>query len=904
VLIDTMKRLGLIAAACVMSVSAQAMADDVNKLNIPAGELDAALKALARQVDVEVLYTPAQVKGVHTGGVHGAYSARDAVDLLLKGTPLQVHVDATGVMVVALPVPTAWKGSQTPTGRVESSDASSRSGERLRLAEADQEAFPRAAVGANDSSAASGNSQTPQLAEIVVTATKRSESVEKVPIAIAAYSQDYLDKEDIKSFADIARVTPGVTNGYATGGVHLNPQPAIRGINSGAGASTVGVYIDETPVQIFPDSIISDNPYPKVFDLDRVEVLLGPQGTLYGAGSEGGTIRFITPEPSLTKYSSYVRSDLSISKGGDPSYEFGAAGGGPIVDGTLGFRASAWYRREGGYINRIDWYSGALLDKNGNWNDAGTARLALKWQPFEGLDVTPSIFYQKSTVNDGSTFWLAYSDPGKTRYVSANPVMSPNSDGFTLSAIKLNWDLGAVKLVNNTSFLSRQNNFLLDTTVLDLSAFNIFHGLVPPAAYQNDQTSSSLSNTQNVFTQEVRLQSNSADSRLQWVAGLFYQHSRQTWAFPEPDTVINSELAYARGPGVTVQSLYGIPLYQDTYLLYLTSGETLKEESGFGQVDFKATDKLTLTAGVRVAHHSYQQHEFAAGPLLASNGYFIDTHQADTPVTPKYGVSYQINPDNMVYASAAKGYRQGFTTPAVGAFCNADAQALGISPDERAIKPDFVWSYELGNKSRLWGGRLQVDVSAYWINWKNIQSGFTLPTCTVPTVANLGDAVSKGIDFTIDMLLTEQLQFTLAAGYADAKYTTTTEGAHNAVVRSSGQPLPIPPWQANASLQYDFTVGEHKAYARLLNQVQSHISTPLDYASAATDPAIPRPPAFDDLGARIGMSFGGWDVSLYGDNLANEHPQLTLGHNGLHGLAYTSSTLRPLTIGITGVFHY
>ena len=902
-----MKRFALIAAAWTMSVSAQAMADNLNKLNIPSGELDAALKALARQADVEVLYSPAQVRGVHTGGLRGTYSARDAVDLLLKGTSLQVHTDATGVMVVALPIPTARKSAQPSTISTGDNETSSGSMERLRLAQAGQEAFQSAsAVEASDASRGNENGQgPPRLAEIVVTATKREESLEKVPIAVAAYNQDYLDKEDVKSFADIARVTPGVTNGYATGGVHLNPQPAIRGINSGAGASTVGVYIDETPVQIFPDSIISDNPYPKVFDLDRVEILLGPQGTLFGAGSEGGTIRFITPEPSLTKYSSYVRSDLSATKGGDPSYEFGAAGGGPIVDGTLGFRASAWYRRDGGYINRIDWYTGALLDKNGNWNDEGTARLALKWQPFEGLDVTPSIFYQKSTVNDSSTYWEAYSNPGKTNFVSANPLMSPNSDEFTLSAVKLNWDLGKVKLVNNTSYLSRQNNFFLDTTTLDLSAFGIFHGLVPPAAFQNDATSSSLSNAQNVFTQEVRLQSNSADSRLQWVAGLFYQHSRQTWSFPEPDQVINSELAYVHpGTGVSIQSLFGYPLYQGQYLLYLTSGETLKEESGFGQVDFKATDKLTVTAGVRVAHHTYDQLEFAAGPLIGSNGYYIDTHQGDTPVTPKYGISYQLNPDNMVYASAAKGYRQGFTTPAVGSFCDADAAALGISPNERAIKPDFVWSYELGSKNRLWGGRLQVDFSAYWIDWKNIQSGFTLPTCTVPTVANLGDAVSKGIDFSVDMLVTEHLQFTLAAGYADAKYTSTTEGAHDAVIRSSGQPLPIPPWQANASLQYDFTFADHKAYARLLNQVQSHISTPLDFASSATDPNIPRPPAFDDLGARFGMSFGGWDISLYGDNLGNEHPELTRGHNGLTGLAYTASTLRPLTVGLTGVFRY
>jgi iron complex outermembrane recepter protein len=305
-----------------------------------------------------------------------------------------------------------------------------------------------------------------------------------------------------------------------------------------------------------------------------------------------------------------------------------------------------------------------------------------------------------------------------------------------------------------------------------------------------------------------------------------------------------------------------------------------------------------------VAHHSFDEQLFGAGPVVSSNGSTTPSHQSDTPVTPKYVVTYQIDPDNMVYGSGSKGYRQGETTAAVGSRCDADAAALGISTAQREISPDFVWSYELGSKNRLWGGRLQLDSSVYWINWKNIQSSLTLPDCNVPTVANLGDATSKGIDVALNILATEKLQFTLSMGYADAKYTSTTTGSGGAIIRSSGQPLDIPPWQAAASAQYNFSAFGRKAYARLNDQVQSHDSTPLDYASAATDPTVPRTPSYNVLGARLGTYIGGWDVSLYGTNLGNEHPELTRYRDTLTTFNYRGQTLTPLTVGITGVFRY
>src|SRR6202162_4289504 len=213
---------------------------------------------------------------------------------------------------------------------------------------------------ANDATTAEP-AATGGLEEIVVTATRREENISKVPISVTAFSQDMIDQKGIKDFQDIVRFTPGVS--IDTSGTNAI---SIRGISSSGGAGTTGVYIDDTPIQMRALGFNPDDTLPKTFDLDRVEVLRGPQGTLFGAGSEGGTVRYIMMQPSATAESTYARSELSYTQHGAPSYEAGVAHGGPIVDGTLGFRVSAWYRRDGGWIDRVDPTTGAVVDANAN----------------------------------------------------------------------------------------------------------------------------------------------------------------------------------------------------------------------------------------------------------------------------------------------------------------------------------------------------------------------------------------------------------------------------------------------------------------------------------------------------------------------------------------------------------
>src|ERR1700722_12366404 len=216
------------------------------------------------------------------------------------------------------------------------------------------------------------------LQEVTVTATRRSEEINKVPLNVTAYTPELMDDQGVRQIDDLARLTPDLQFTHTSGAAGNNSSNiAIRGVFSDVGAATTGVYVDDTPIQMRNVGYWNANAFPQIFDLERVEVLRGPQGTLFGAGAEGGAVRFITPEPGLQKYSGYVRSEIAETLAGGPSYETGAAIGGPIVDDKLGFRVSAWGRNDGGYIDRVSPDTGQTVDSNANHQQSFVGRGAL-----------------------------------------------------------------------------------------------------------------------------------------------------------------------------------------------------------------------------------------------------------------------------------------------------------------------------------------------------------------------------------------------------------------------------------------------------------------------------------------------------------------------------------------------
>jgi iron complex outermembrane recepter protein len=472
-----------------------------------------------------------------------------------------IYVLLQTALAIAVAVVPAWAASTAPDqGSVSS------------ISSGDAQATSPAASAPPVSQSAEG------LQEVLVTATRREEALQRVPISVQAITGVQLDAAGVRVMSDIERLTPSLQINQDYGGGN---EVAIRGIASNAGASTTGIYLDDTPLQVINHYLANGELFATAFDLQRVEVLRGPQGTLFGAGSEGGTVRFIQEQPSLTQYSGHARAEgdsIDVATGHSPDYEVGLAYGGPIVDDVLGFRVSAYYRHDGGYINFGPWLSArvnnpdgtgigaaatevpnaAALNDNVNWTDTKAFRAALRWQPIENLSITPSIYYQRADQGfTDNSFDLAGSNPGAGFFyvpqylpgpagstlncspqalaaagATGCPVTGPltrlhlptalnGNNQLSVSALNVQWNISAsTTFISTTSYVYTGLNNTSDTTSY-YAVTSIDPGIQPfplPGEY-----SPTFSQTYSkAVTQEFRL--NGTTKYLNWTVGVFYSH--------------------------------------------------------------------------------------------------------------------------------------------------------------------------------------------------------------------------------------------------------------------------------------------------------------------------------------------------------------------------------------------
>jgi outer membrane receptor protein involved in Fe transport len=642
-----------------------------------------------------------------------------------------------------------------------------------------------------------------------------------------------------------------------------------------------------------------------------VEVLKGPQGTLFGTGSMGGTVRFITPEPSLQDYSGYTRAETSWTKSGEPSYEMGAAGGGPIVDGTLGFRASAFYQSLGGYINREPFTGSTVTEKGINFEDTTALRGAVKWAAGDSLTITPSIYYQKQRKND-SYFWSTLSNPGETDFNSGYTLPEPVIDTFTLPALNVHWKLEGAELISNTSFFYRS---LQRDSDYSNYLFNALAGNPTPTAPVADYRALSQdADRQNSFTQEVRLQSTDAASNLQWVAGALFQSSRlyTNQYVLDPELPQLSLAAF----GAPIQDVFGEGLYQGRYSYAVDQWAKDKQTALFGQVDYSFTSYLKGTLGVRAARTTLDYNRIFSGPLacVLCNGSQETTGgstPSTTPVTPKAGLSFEPDSHSLYYVSAAKGARVGgVNNPSVSTGNAGCAGGLKV-PDTYA--PDSLWSYEIGAKNQFIDGRLRTQASIYYIDWQNVQQSVSSNSCfTESYKTNLGSANVKGFDFAIDLRAIDNLSVSLSGGYSLARYSTTSFGPPDdagvrSVIAIDGDSLGVSPWNATLSGEYEFVAWSRNGYFRVdyTYAAKDTGETPeRDPRSSVYDPGLVADPAIRLLEARLGFRISGADISIFGRNLLNQTPELGVNHDGVGDPLYYAATERPRTIGFTATYKF
>ena len=739
-------------------------------------------------------------------------------------------------------------------------------------------------------SVASDSSDDLSLQEVVVTATRREESVEKVPISIQALNQQQLSQYGIKGISDLAAMVPGLqfqANGYSLYSNYTSV--AIRGFNTIVGASTVGIYLDDTPLQgrMSPSGSVGFI-FPIVFDLDRVEVLRGPQGTLFGASAEAGAVRFITNQPSLVQSSGFSHAELAFTQDGAPSYEVGAAYGGPIINDELGFRVSAWMRQDGGYVNRVNPIDGQLVSTDANFDKKAVVKAALMLEVADHVRITPALLYQMTDVNNNAAFYDYFSNPSEGYFASGKLTPDVSAEHLIVPSVKIEAPLPFANLTFSAAYLSRGFNENGDLSTLNCA---VFGGCGSPLGigYPSspaDVSPSNLGQRLDTYTAEVRLASNRSDSFVSWVAGLYGNHRRQ---FDYQS--VNAPDAFAGPSG-------GNPIF--------AVQQTIWDDqlAAFAQADFHITSKFTATLGVR--------EEIARAKQLNINGEgaFNSGEPAriespslrETPFLPKVSLSYQFTPEDLLYTSVSKGLRVGGGNNGLPSLCGAS--------DTSTYGADYLWSYEIGSKNRFFDGRVQLDASVFHVRWSNIQSAVLL-ACGLSYTANVGTAQSDGFDLALQALLTDHLRLDLSVGYADARYLGNSYSPDGQPLAQKGDAIQAlnfvnPPWDISVAPSYSIPVGTD---AKVQLRVQYIYHSRNNRSVITQDPEapsyapldVPDPPTHL-TNLRADYITGSFDWGMYLNNVFNSRPLLGAYQDTPLSNLVTHSTFRPRALGVS--FNY
>jgi outer membrane receptor protein involved in Fe transport len=809
-----------------------------------------------------------------------------------------------------------------------------------------------AVVGALVQPVLAAQSESDTLEEVVITATRQTDTVNRVALAVTAQTQRALDQQGIQTIADLQATVPGLrlSGREASGNVTV----AIRGIRQQAAtAATTGFYVDETSLaKRAAGSFGAQNgtPVPPLFDLERVEVLRGPQGTLFGGGSEGGTIRYIQARPGLTDYSTYARAQYMGTKGGDASYEAGVAFGGPIIPDKLGFRASIFARKTGGYIDLTDYRNGNVYDADANNGKIRMGRLALTWAPTENTELTLSYLKSRDETDHlGSGYNL--SEPGRLvvdplcfniPYILSQPVGSraflvppavlpvnpgcnantgafvapgytvgpfdlerfqslalgqtPTRSEIDLGSANFQWQLNDnLNLTSVTSFTQDSStgqspqNFPITLFVHPGTAHIVTPGLptinVPTGSGFNPNVTAvpnglglgalirtNTNNRRNVFSQEVRLAS-AADSRVSYVVGAYYSNTRaRVLQYAE-----TTDLGFRQFSGLSIQQRYGVPF--NGFFSNIRESIQDVEQAAFADVTLRVTDKLRLNGGARVTYvtTSFEQSNYGPNGGTSTPGQATNRGQiSETPITPKISLQYFFTPDDLIYATAAKGFRAGGVNQVLTSA--ADGTLAGTYRLTRAVLPltyesDTVWSYELGGKTGFWDGRAQINAAIYDLEWKNVQTFLFLGD---GAVFNVPSARSRGVEVEGQLRPFRPLTLNAAVARTEAEYTSSLiipggpGSTQNLSIAVDGQKFAQPAWTVDFGARYDFTLGSlGNAYARVDYRWFDSYLTAVP-GTAQYSPDSSRVPAQKNINLRLGFEFDALDVSLFALNLTDE----------------------------------
>jgi outer membrane receptor protein involved in Fe transport len=837
-----------------MAIAANARASIKMPVDIPPEPLELALKTLAKDRGFQVVYRTEVVGSARTRGVRGQLSTAEALTKLLEGTRLAyAFLDDNTITITRTDFKTGTAASpdaSAPSADPKSDDRSEgQKSSSLRLAQLDQGTSSNTgSVSADQANAA----EPARDQEVVVTAQKKgAERVQDVPVPISVLNAESLSQNNQVLIRDYYATVPSLSVSPSELG---QQQIAIRGVTAGNDASpTVGILIDDMPYGSSVSAAGFIVPDIDPGDLARIEVLRGPQGTLYGADSLGGLIKFVTKEPTTDAYSGRIEAGTSYSyNGNDPGYNLRASANIPATD-ELAFRISGFTRQDPGYVDNT------VSDLQGvNVAESEGGRLAALWRPAQDLSIKLSALYQY-TRGDGSSEVDRL--PG-TEDVDQNFIPLTGSFDRKVQAYSatVDYKLGGITLTSVTGYSNADYNDVQDLTPYFGSLAQSFFQVSGGPFYDHDDTEKD--------SQELRF-AGTLWQDFDWLAGGFYTHEHTAG-----DVVIGAANS-------TTGAFAG-------EVADLNAPFTFQESAAFADLTYRFTERFDLQLGGRESQYTNRNDTSVdSGPLYGKPASVTPPIEAKANaftylVTPRL----KLSPDTMLYARFASGYRPGGP--------NGSAAVQQGAPT--AYTPDKTKNYEIGIKASAFDQALTIDASVYYIDWKGIQLNYHT-TEGFGYIGNGGGAKSEGAEFSVVGKPTASL--TLSAWVAfDNAVLTDSFGASATVYGGSGDRLPDSSrWSGNFSLNQDFPLsGQTTGF---VGAVASYVGNRQGYFTGAPEEPAPRQyyPSYTKTDLRAGIRYEEWTAAAYVNNAANVHGILSGGIGYTLPNAYFD--IPPRIIGVT-----
>ncbi len=727
------------------------------------------------------------------------------------------------------------------------------------------------------------------LSEVVVTAEKRTSTVQDTPLSITAIGGDELTAGGVSSVIQVAQATPGVSLKTQGPG---QTEIEMRGMtSSGGNSATVGFYLDDIPLTAPAGAqngkVVID---PSLYDLNRVELLRGPQGTLYGAGSMGGTVKLVTNQPDLAAYHASAQSVFSGTDGGGFNHTINLMANFPLIDDKMALRIVGTESYTSGWIDRIVVNPFPLPSPDGQFRgdvlaapvtasfpDSNAERLygaraTLLWKPSDELTITPTILYQFMHAEGINAY---DSTPGTETHYEPFNIAEPLKDWIAVYGLTVNYSFADFDLSSVTAQWYRWSSQTQDGS----EAFNnpqtgatyaSINGLPNPGYYGPTGSGIVYSVEQDPsrqFSQELRLASK-GDSKLNWIGGLYYSNFKSTWNLA----------GISETPAAYADFATGLPATSSNMWTVVTPTEIF-QYAVFGDVSYSLTDKLKADVGLRWYAYdtkfssSIGGWDSALGSAQPSvTGLII---QSSNGFEPKFNVSYDFTRDLKIYANVAEGFRPGggdIKLPTTGAYWSGVFSAFGFPGNSwpSTFKSDSVWSYEIGEKARFLNGRLIVNAAGYYEDWAHI--GLQAEPGDWLFDINGNSAKLWGGELEARAVLGGGFQANVSGGYTDV---ILNAGQHWEITPRNVL-TDVPKLTANFGLSYAHALSNgYQFTARADNTfVGSRYSIEFPFGYSANG-EYGQLPSYDLTNVRAGIeSVHGWSVTAFVNNVFNKHAAL------------------------------